>query len=91
MKKILTIILLLLIMLLTVSCDMQEAPNPEVVKELKNSRFVMINWSTIGNKPDVYVYVDTETGVAYSTTTQGSLLPLYNADGSLLVYEEYIK
>ena len=90
MKKILTIILLLLIMLLTVSCDMQEAPDPEVVKE-SSSRFVMINWSTIDHKPDVFVYVDTETGVAYSTTTQGSLLPLYNADGSLLVYEEYIK
>lgn len=90
MKKLVLLLLSLLFITMLVSCEMQDAPDPEVVKD-SESRFVMINWSTVDNKPDVYVYVDTETGVAYATTLDGSLMPLYDTDGSILVYEEYIK
>ena len=90
MKRLLTVILLLVVVLSVTSCEMQEAPSEEVVKE-SGSRFIMINWSSIHNKPDVGVYVDTHTGVAYSITQNGSLMPLYDTDGSILIYEEYIK
>lgn len=89
-KRILIILSLFIILFTITSCEMQEAPNPETAKE-SGSRFVMINWSTVNNKPDVFVYVDTETGVAYSITHNGSLMPLYDAEGNILVYEEYIK
>lgn len=89
-KRILIILSIFIILFTITSCDMQEAPSPETAKE-SGSRFVMINWSTVDNKPDVFVYVDTETGVAYATTPNGSLMPLYDTDGSILVYKEYIK
>ena len=90
MKKILIFFLLLISMLVTTSCGRQKQPSSEEIQN-NESRFVIINWSSFSTKPDVFVYVDTHTGVAYVTTINGnSLFPLYDAEGNILVYEEYV-
>lgn len=57
-------------------------------KQEAEGRFVMIERDLNGPHNDIYVYVDTVTGVQYSLTPSGSLMPLYDQDGKLLIYEE---
>ena len=91
MKKF-CLLLLLITMLLTiifVSCTSDNST--ETVSEDYSSRFICINKTTSASHPDVYVFVDTQTRVQYVTTTEGGLTPLYDADGSILLYKGELK
>ena len=77
----LSICLILIHLLVFVSCS--DANNTET----SNNRMICIEHALNHQHPDTYVYVDTYTKVMYVSTIDGALMPLYNADGTLCLYE----
>lgn len=85
MKFVKLFVLILIISVLLCSCD---GETDIIEKQEGEGRFAMIERDLNGPHNDIYVYVDTVTGVQYSLTPTGSLMPLYDKDGNLLIYEE---
>lgn len=48
-------------------------------------RFILVDTGTVGNRISK-VYADTVTGVMYITYNEG-ISPLYNGDGTLMMYD----
>lgn len=89
MKKFCLLLTIALLAICFAGCDC--ANSTEVVSEDYSSRFICINKTTSASHPDVFVFVDTQTRVQYVATTEGGLTPLYDADGSVLLYKGELK
>ena len=76
-----SICLILIHLLVFVSCT--DTTNTKT----SDNRMICIEHSLNHPLPDTYVYVDTYTRVMYVSTIDGALTPLYNADGTLCLYE----
>lgn len=51
------------------------------------ARMVLIEKSHIMNAPDTFIYVDRYTKVMYIATTDGSIIPMYDSSGNILIYQ----
>lgn len=98
MKKIITLIIgLLACLMVLVGCG--SAPTqPGTFVDKNESRFVLVDkWDDGNTIGYCYVYADKVTGVMYLYTTRlnpdgkgyrATMTPLYNTDGTLMIYDE---
>lgn len=85
MKKIICIAILCCGLLLLCSCDV-------VVN--KSDRFEALGQHNVGQDFFVLLYRDTHTDVLYQMCKSGyggGLCPVYNSDGTLMTYSEWIE
>lgn len=97
MKKIITLIIgLLACLMVLVGCG--SAPTqPGTFVDKNESRFILVDKWEEGAIGNCYVYADKVTGVMYLYTThmdsdakgyRATMTPLYNTDGTLMIYDE---
>ena len=86
-KQIIAIIFIVILMMMTLSaCGIYNDKTPEV---LYNNRFKEISYCKIDSSTFIMVYYDTETLVMYQIARGDggkSMSPLYNSDGTLMLY-----
>lgn len=74
------------------SCPKPSQPGTFIDPEREDSRFLLVDeWYEYGVIGHCYVYADKVTGVMYlytSDTYQATMTPLYNSDGTLMIYDE---
>lgn len=91
MKKIIALIVgLLACLMVLVGCG--SAPTqPGTFVNKGESRFIVVDKWRGDIAPYCYVYADKVTGVMYlytCDTYQSTMTPLYNTDGTLIIYDE---
>lgn len=90
-KKILGIILVVMLMMSLTACGVDKGSNVIDIDNVLNSPDTsLVNFEVVENNWYEAILVDKNTGVMYVwlTTNCGGITPLYNADGTLKLYEE---
>lgn len=87
MKKIIIIfVVMLLLTVITLTLCSCQKEDPQVT-----GRFVKVGSQSLDANHSVTIFYDSETKVMYvfyKSGYSGGLSPLYNADGTLMIYEE---
>ena len=88
-KKILGIILVLIIMLGLTACDGKDSNVINIDSVLTTPNSELVDFEIVDYNYYEAILVDRNTGVMYVwfTTNCGGITPLYNADGTLKLYE----
>lgn len=92
MKKIIILIVgLLACLMVLVGCG-PTPTQPESFVDKGESRFIFVDeWYEYNHLGRCYVYADKVTGVMYlyiNDGYKGGMTPLYNSDGTLMIYDE---
>ena len=91
MKKIICIFLCFLLIFTLSACGKSTATQPGSFFD-DSPRFILVDRSVdFGLAATVSIYCDSVTGVLYmyiDGTYNGGITPLYNSDGSLMLYDE---
>lgn len=91
MKKIICIFLCILLIFMLSAC-VESAATQSGLFFNNGQRFILVDESPNSGLPaDVSIYYDSVTGVLYMYIDgcyNGGITPLYNSDGSLMLYDE---
>lgn len=90
MKKIFTIVLILVMALGLTACDGKDSNVINIDSVLVTPNSDLVDFEIVDYNWYEAILVDRNTGVMYVwfTTNCGGITPLYNADGTLKLYED---
>ena len=90
MKKIFTIVLILVMTLGLTACDGKDSNVINIDSVLATPNSDLVDFEIVDYNWYEAILVDRNTGVMYVwfTTDCGGITPLYNADGTLKLYED---
>ncbi len=90
MKKIIGIVLILIVMLGLTACDGKNSNVINIDSVLATPNSKLVDFEIVDYNWYEAILVDKTTGVMYVwfTTECGGITPLYNADGTLKLYED---